>query len=482
MLMSMPAPYFHLSGLRAALMSALGLSACTGRTLEDLGSGDLLTTGSSSGAAVTTTGMPTTGEPGGTTAGSGGVEMTGSSTGSQTTTGATSTAGDTGQTTTGLAGTTSGTTTGVDLSTSGTTIDATSDTTGVPDLPCTPLGQFGTVLEVAEVTTFPGCEQYNATDCHDYVKICVPRPDGIETCEACAPDCVGELPNVCDAFIRGPACGPFAEGEQCCHVFEFGWNCTDGRPFCVDGEARTASPRADAAWTGSVTPALLPELDAAQCSGIAALWVADGLAEHASVASFARFTLQLLALGAPAQLVEAACGAQLDEVGHARTALALAAAYGSTVGPGPLSVGGALPAVIDREAVLVATFIEGCVGETIAAAELELAAQGCADPVVAATLRSIAADELRHAMLAWRTVQWLLQGGGPGLRGALAAALAGVRVPEPDSDEQPPALLRRHGRTPAADRAALARHCLHAVIRPCAEALLSDVYGAGISV
>ena len=53
---------------------------------------------------------------------------------------------------------------------------------------------------------------------------------------------------------------------------------------------------------------------------------------------------------------------------------------------------------------------------------------------------------------------------------------------EMNVDELAPALLRRHGRTPAADRAALARHCLHAVIRPCAEALMSDRYDAGISV
>jgi hypothetical protein len=477
----MPAPNFYYSGLRAALMSALGLSACTGRALDDLGAGDPATTGATAGATDpgpgSTTVAPTTGGPGGTGS-SGGVDATG---GDTTTSSDTTAGGDT--TTMGVSTTTgapSETTTGADISTSGTTVDATSDTTGIPDLPCTPVAEVGVVLEPAEANAFPGCEQAMASICHDYIKICAPRPDGADSCEACAPDCVGGLPTLCDAWIRlQSVCGPFAEGEQCCHVFEHGWNCADGRPFCVDGEARVATLRDGAAWTGREAPALLAELDANQRAGLAALWVADGLAEHASVASFARFTLQLLALGAPAELVEAACRAQLDEVGHARTALALAAAYGSKVGPGPLAVDGALAGVADREAVLVATFIEGCVGETIAAAELELAAQACVDPVVAAALRSIAADEQRHATLAWRTVQWLLHTGGAALRGALTAALAGVVVPAPAIDELPATLMRRHGRTPAGERVALARHCLHAVIRPCALALLSAQDGAG---
>ena len=51
---------------------------------------------------------------------------------------------------------------------------------------------------------------------------------------------------------------------------------------------------------------------------LVARWRSNGLAEHASVASFSRHSLQLLALAAPADLVEASHRAAIDEVAHAK--------------------------------------------------------------------------------------------------------------------------------------------------------------------
>jgi hypothetical protein len=48
--------------------------------------------------------------------------------------------------------------------------------------------------------------------------------------------------------------------------------------------------------------------------------------EHASVAAFARFTLDLLALGAPADLVQSAQQALGDEIAHAELCFGLAGA------------------------------------------------------------------------------------------------------------------------------------------------------------
>ena len=53
----------------------------------------------------------------------------------------------------------------------------------------------------------------------------------------------------------------------------------------------------------------------------------EGLAEHASVASFARFSLQLMAVGAPVRLLEAASLAAVDEVRHTRQCFTAAAMY-----------------------------------------------------------------------------------------------------------------------------------------------------------
>src|SRR5690349_3292760 len=60
--------------------------------------------------------------------------------------------------------------------------------------------------------------------------------------------------------------------------------------------------------------------------------------EHAAVATFARLSLELLALGAPSDLVVAAHDAALDEVRHARQSYAIASALGETVvGPDALA-------------------------------------------------------------------------------------------------------------------------------------------------
>ena len=58
----------------------------------------------------------------------------------------------------------------------------------------------------------------------------------------------------------------------------------------------------------------LTSLDSTTRAHIAQEWTAMGLAEHASVASFARFTLQLMAVGAPAELLHAAQLGAADEV------------------------------------------------------------------------------------------------------------------------------------------------------------------------
>jgi hypothetical protein len=133
--------------------------------------------------------------------------------------------------------------------------------------------------------------------------------------------------------------------------------------------------------------------------------------EHASIAAFARFTLQLLALGAPAELVVASQRAMADETTHARMAFALASAYGEReVGPGALAIDGSLEGD-DLDAFVATLLREGCIGETRAAVEAREELAEAPDPVVRAVLETIARDETRHAELAWRTLAWLLSSG-----------------------------------------------------------------------
>ena len=133
--------------------------------------------------------------------------------------------------------------------------------------------------------------------------------------------------------------------------------------------------------------------------------------EHASIAAFARFTLHLLAVGAPPDLVSRSQEAIGEETEHARLAFALASAYaGAEIGPGALAIDGSLDGFDVVE--LVATLLrEGCIGETVAAIEARDALEDARDPVVRRVLETIARDELRHAELAWRTLAWLLASG-----------------------------------------------------------------------
>ena len=194
--------------------------------------------------------------------------------------------------------------------------------------------------------------------------------------------------------------------------------------------------------------------------------------EHASVASFARFTLELLALGAPPDLLAAAQQAGLDEVEHARLAYALASRFaGRPLGPGPLCTA---DLALDRPlaAFVTALVHEGCIGETLGAAEAELLAEH-ADPGLATLLRRIATDETGHAALAWQTLRWLHDRHGEVVRQAARAALAAAELDlDDDLDDRPAATSAAWGLLPRRTLLAHRRRTLDAVVRPILGAVL----------
>lgn len=137
-----------------------------------------------------------------------------------------------------------------------------------------------------------------------------------------------------------------------------------------------------------------------------ARWLEMARLEHASVAAFGRVAAQLMALGAPLDLVEACHRAALDEVRHARLACSVTdELLGGTTTILSLDLPPTPSATlweVARDALL-----EGCIGEGIAAAEAKVAA-GHARADIAEVLQGIAADEARHAALAWKTLRWAL--------------------------------------------------------------------------
>jgi hypothetical protein len=69
-----------------------------------------------------------------------------------------------------------------------------------------------------------------------------------------------------------------------------------------------------------------------------------------------------------------------------------------------------------------ATVREGCVWETIAALEAQICAAEATDSEVTAVLQTVAADEARHAELAWDIVRWALGAGDARVATAVGAA------------------------------------------------------------
>jgi hypothetical protein len=278
----------------------------------------------------------------------------------------------------------------------------------------------------------------------------------------CAGDTVYEIPS--------EFCGPYEIDGQCCTLAKIYEGCgSDGRPFVIAGVARQARLHANTS-----NRERSPALSEALRERLAAHWAAVARAEHASIASFAQFGARLLALGAPPTLVRAALAAADDEVRHAELALARASQYAQTALEfGALDTSGAGNPRESLADTVLACVREGCIGETLAALELETLADACDDPELAASLRAIADDEARHAALAWQFVQWALAR-EPGLAKRVAAlfeSLAGPEAqPEPlDAHERE--LLRAHGCLPADERRQLERAGLRELVQPCAHAL-----------
>ncbi|MCU0697146.1 MAG: hypothetical protein MUC96_11495 [Myxococcaceae bacterium] len=227
----------------------------------------------------------------------------------------------------------------------------------------------------------------------------------------------------------------------------------------------------DAAWSAFAArvEALEPDLRKA----LARRWSEAALAEHASIASFARFTLQLLAVGAPPSLLADAHRAGLDEIEHARLSFRVASRFaGQALGPGPLPIPPSSGVVSLLEAARAAV-LEGCIAETLAANEARHAAERCVDPLLRTVMGAIAEDEGRHAELAWAFAGWALEVGDDAVRtGVAAAAEVAMREAEQTAATGAGPDLSDWGALPEALRLSLAREHLARVIRPALDHLM----------
>lgn len=271
--------------------------------------------------------------------------------------------------------------------------------------------------------------------------------------------------------------GPVAMGALCCYEVEIQpFPCYVGRTFFIDEGVVKADLRAGHSWRAGQAPDVsgMPELTR---RALAEAWARDGLFEHASVASFSRFAMQLLAVGAPSDLVRDTHAAAVDEVHHAELCLGLASAYfGHAVEPAALPFAAPLAIVADLPAIAAEVAMEGCIGETVATVQALDALADTTDPAVREVLEITVADETRHAELAWRFLSWALEVGGEDTREAVVRAFMGFRPPAPRAEQLDGvdlAIYAAHGRQEARPGRAIAERAVTELVLPGMCALLS---------
>ena len=242
-----------------------------------------------------------------------------------------------------------------------------------------------------------------------------------------------------------------------------------GRLFYVEEQATRAKVQGTRGWMGADVEA--PRAFGEEASARAACaWLEDALEEHASIAAFSRATLELMALGAPSELLAEYQRACLDEIRHARACFSLVAALtGEDVSADRIAVEGPRE---DLDAIIADVFWGGCVGESVAALCAQRALRGCEWEAARAALEQISEDEARHAALAWSTLSFFGEVEPERVRRVLEA----VEVPRRDvaADEEVDEAWVALGRlTPEQEARAEADAWEHLIL-PMRDALLAD--------
>lgn len=152
--------------------------------------------------------------------------------------------------------------------------------------------------------------------------------------------------------------------------------------------------------------------------------------EYASVASFGELALRLIAVGAPVALVERCHRAALEEIGHARSADALAGRGASRFGAVPELLGRRIGGRrrsrrVQLQRIAVESFTDGWLNEGAAAAELRRRAEAASSDEERAVLAAMADDEQGHAELARDIVTWCFDEDPAAVGRALASGLGG---------------------------------------------------------
>lgn len=224
------------------------------------------------------------------------------------------------------------------------------------------------------------------------------------------------------------------------------------------------------------------ELTGPERARLAETWRRRSAAEYLAVSTFSILAIDLVAAGAPADVLSHCVRAQLDEIRHAELAIRMVEIYGGkriepVAGMSRLPDSPETPKL--HQAV-ANTLLVSCVSETYATTVLLATRDQTTDPVAHAVLTSIYSDEVMHARLGWSYLRFGIEKGGQGVIDAAAAmvprAVKGVAtvVERERPVGEVTEAVRRHGlMTPAEERVVFSQ-CVREVLVPGFQALGID--------
>ncbi|MAA78209.1 MAG: hypothetical protein CL916_03040 [Deltaproteobacteria bacterium] len=216
------------------------------------------------------------------------------------------------------------------------------------------------------------------------------------------------------------------EGDHCTYKgnYEPGpipdWCMSVGRPMLRDGEQISAKSKMTSTqdWQKHTIRVKVEGLSVSQRKIAGNFYLRNALMEHASVAAFHHFSLELMKFGAPVELLELAHEAITDELRHAKQAFSLAAdLLGETREPSSMPMELTLSKNLIELAETVAR--EAAINETLAVLIAAEQRKATTDPAIQLFLEGVIRDESRHAELAWKTLRWCIDVGGEDVRNRL---------------------------------------------------------------
>ena len=265
-----------------------------------------------------------------------------------------------------------------------------------------------------------------------------------------------------------------ATTDTCCYTTKSretlqGQSCVVGRPLLFEGHVQLAKLVPGREWSMNQPAARARALTQLERKIVGQYWLRTARLEHASVASFHQFALDLLRFGAPPELLTRASQSAQDEIQHAQAAFSLAESYLQF--PLQPSAWSLKSHSCDTWADFAESIArEAAINETLAVIMAVVQLRKATDPAVRQLLTRIINEEAEHAELAWDTLRWCMREGGPEVRSRLEKIFSEPFTPS--AEEFPIEAIYGHGLPSQSEMLAALAQGYEQVIRAAAKSIL----------